>query len=105
MCPRSPISATAELLSCCLLLDLTIFDSFGRLPYTRRGNVVRTVFLRTSLLNSQNSVRLTAIASINRYDGRRHLRIDSVLILAAVSPQAVGTRRFFRVNTILLAWD
>ena len=87
--PRSPISATAELLSCCLLLDLTILsisqigfthlvcltachtpslqlsvvvaDSFGPLPYTPRGNVFRSVFVRTALLNSQNSVRLTAV--------------------------------------------
>jgi len=44
----------------CLLSASVVVDSSGLLPYTPRGNVVRTVFVHIMLVNSHNSIRLTA---------------------------------------------
>ena len=58
-------------------------DSFGLLAYTPRGNVVRTVFVRTMLVNSDNSIRLPATLSIFRTVGlvcRRSIFHASMLL-------------------------
>jgi len=83
-----------------LQLSVIVVDYFGRLSYTPRGTAFRTVFVRTALLNSQNSVRLTAVESdVFDYSNSR-CRLWLSTRLHRLSSLSIGARVVCDINRL-----